>query len=52
MDEEPGDDAEGVVDTGDAADDLIEGGPTQAGFDRSETAVAPPVRAPEARTAS
>lgn len=36
--------AEEVVDDGVAPDDdLVEGGPTQAGFDRSPSAVVPPV---------
>lgn len=36
-----------VVDEGEAPDDnLVEGGPTQAGFERSESAVVPPVPSP------
>lgn len=40
----PDDVVDEVVDEGDAPDDdLVEGGPTQAGFDRSDSAVVPPV---------
>ena len=36
--------AEEVVEEGEAPDDdLVDGGPTQAGFDRSDSAVVPPV---------